>query len=216
MSKYGWAPKPVRTSLRSLILVLSATAVLVLSSVLLPIAANAATSGNLLSPGDSSQATVYDALSHVYDGAAQNVRTRTGDVPSVVATDAVQGLGEAVAGAAPPISVVSGFSVAANTPTTGTNFIVRPNGETIIVPEGASGPYPVRTGNGFQFTGGQGGHGLDPRVTGVRVMDPKTTGTYQYPNGYVSYMNVEDQAVNPLTGQTVSKADPWWHWSNLP
>jgi len=109
--------------------------------------------------------------------------------------------------------------VAANTSTTGTNFIVGPNGETIVVPDGAVGPSPVTNGKGFQFTGGSGGHGLDPSVTSVRIMDPATTGPYTYPNGYVSYLNgavPRPQTVNPFTGQTVGKADPWWHWSNQP
>lgn len=95
----------------------------------------------------------------------------------------------------------------------GPSFIVHPSGEAVPVPEGATGPTPVRTGKGFQFTGGSGGHGLDPRVTDVRVMDPVTTGKYQYPNGYVSYSNRAGQAVNPYTGQTLSRSDPWWHWA---
>jgi hypothetical protein len=95
------------------------------------------------------------------------------------------------------------------------NFVAHPNGEIIAVPEGAVGPTMVRTGKGIEFTGGSGGRGLDPRVTSVRVMDPVTTGKYPYPNGYVSYSNAAEQAVNPVTGGTVSKTDPWWHipWS---
>jgi hypothetical protein len=92
-----------------------------------------------------------------------------------------------------------------------TNFIVHPNGEIVPVPEGAVGPSPVDTGKGFQFTGGSGGHGLDPRVTDVRIMDPVTTGKYTYPDGYVSYGN-GGQTVNPWTGRTISNADPWAHW----
>jgi RHS repeat-associated protein/fimbrial isopeptide formation D2 family protein len=93
-----------------------------------------------------------------------------------------------------------------------TNFIVHPNGDVVPIPRGAVGPTPVDSGKGFQFTGGSGGHGLDPRTTDVRIMDPVTTGKYQYPNGYVSYSNGSGQAVNPYTGQTVGKADSWWHW----
>lgn len=92
-------------------------------------------------------------------------------------------------------------------------FITRPNGETIIVPRGATGPRPVASGKGFQFSGGSGGYGLDPRVTGVRIMDPTLPGVkYPYPSGYVSYFNKEGQAVNPFTGQTIGRADPFWHW----
>ncbi len=94
----------------------------------------------------------------------------------------------------------------------GPSFITNSNGETIPVPEGASGLTPVDSGKGFQFSGGSGGNGLDSRVTGVRVMDPVTGGKYPYPNGYISYMNAEGQTVNPWTGQTVSNADPWAHW----
>ena len=90
-----------------------------------------------------------------------------------------------------------------------TSFVVKPNGETIIVPEGATGPTPVRSGKGVQYTGGSGGHGLDPRVADVRVMDP----TPQYPDGYASYSNAGNppQTVDPYTGKTVAKNDPAWH-----
>lgn len=42
-------------------------------------------------------------------------------------------------------------------------------------------------------------------------MDPVTSGKYQYPNGYVSYMNSGGQVVNPLTGRTLQPSDPLWH-----
>jgi RHS repeat-associated protein len=91
-------------------------------------------------------------------------------------------------------------------------FVVHPNGEAVIVPEGASGPFPTRNGRGVQFTGGAGGRGLESSVSSVRIMDPVTTGQYPYPNGYVSYANSRGQAVNPFNGETVGKASPWWHW----
>jgi len=90
--------------------------------------------------------------------------------------------------------------------TTSTGFIVSSDGVALPVPEGASGPTATE-GPGFQQTGGTGGRGLDSRVTGVRVMDA----TPQNPLFRASYMNVEGQTVNPFTGHTVSKADPWWH-----
>jgi RHS repeat-associated protein len=95
-----------------------------------------------------------------------------------------------------------------------TSFIVRSNGEIVVVPQGATGPELTESGKGFQFTGGSGGHGLDARTTDVRIMDPVTSGKYQYPDGYVSYSNRAGQAVNPFTGQTVPKSSPWWHWSS--
>lgn len=91
------------------------------------------------------------------------------------------------------------------------NFVVHPNGEAVIVPNGAMGPHPVNTGKGFQFQGGSGGHGLANNTTSVRIMDPVLDGKYPKPNGYVSYSNKADQAVNPYTGQTISKKDPMWH-----
>lgn len=92
------------------------------------------------------------------------------------------------------------------------NFIVSSNGEIVAVPEGAVGPTMADSGNGMQFTGGSGGRGLDPRVTDIRVMDPVTTGKYTYPDGYVSYSNAAGQTVSPVTGQTIGRSDPFWHW----
>ena len=42
----------------------------------------------------------------------------------------------------------------------GPNFIVSKGGTVFPVPEGAAGPGPVNSGNGFSFTGGSGGNGL--------------------------------------------------------
>jgi hypothetical protein len=112
-------------------------------------------------------------------------------------------------GLAEEVNVANGETAAiANGP----NFIVHPNGDVIPVPDGATGPVPVNSGRGFQFEGGSGGHGLDPRTSAIRLMDPIPAGTYPYPEGYASYSNVEGQTVNPYTGQTVPKSSPWWHW----
>ncbi len=87
--------------------------------------------------------------------------------------------------------------------------IVGPDGvELPGVPAGAAG---VDIGTGVQYSIPEGTPGLDPRVVSVRVMDPVTTGKYQYPNGYVVYMNASGQTVNPLTGRTISNADPLAH-----
>jgi len=56
------------------------------------------------------------------------------------------------------------------------------------VPKGATGPLSVETGKGFQFIEGAGGNGLNSKVTGFRFMDPITTGKYQYPGGYGSFL----------------------------
>ena len=91
-----------------------------------------------------------------------------------------------------------------------TNFVVKPNGETVVVPDGAVGPTPVRSGAGVQYSGGSGGHGLDPRVASVRIMEP----TEKYAHGYSSYLNASDspQAVNPYTGRTMPKNDRGGTW----
>ena len=96
------------------------------------------------------------------------------------------------------------------------SFIVKPNGETVIVPKGAQGPFLVESGKGFMFRGGSGGHGLSDAATDVRIMDPVTGGKYPKPNGYASYLNGGGQTINPFTGQTVGKSSPWWHWEFLP
>jgi hypothetical protein len=70
----------------------------------------------------------------------------------------------------------------------------------------------LKTGKGVQFVGGNGGRGLDQRVTGVRIMDPVVSGKYTYPEGYVTYENAAGQVVNPWSGKTVSNSDPWAHW----
>jgi RHS repeat-associated protein len=78
------------------------------------------------------------------------------------------------------------------------------------VPRGATGVL-TPTGKGLQYEIPGGTPELDPRVKSIRVMDPLTTGKYQYPNGYVAYMNEQGQTVNPLTGQTVQPSDPLAH-----
>ncbi|SBT91047.1 RHS repeat-associated core domain-containing protein [Streptomyces sp. DI166] len=88
--------------------------------------------------------------------------------------------------------------------------VTGPGGEVLPLPKGAAGT-PVNSGKGWAYDIPAGTKGLDPRVVRVRVMDPVTTGKYQYPKGYVVYMNKAGQSVNPITGQTVSKADPYNH-----
>ena len=96
------------------------------------------------------------------------------------------------------------------------DFVVTKAGEAIPIPAGASGPRAVETGLGFEYVGGRGGHGLDPRVSSVRIMDP-TLPKYPspgYPGGYVNYRNSAQpraQTVHPRTGDTIARNDPWWH-----
>jgi RHS repeat-associated protein len=92
-------------------------------------------------------------------------------------------------------------------------FVVTPQGEAIPVPKGAVGPTPSITGKGFQYKGGSGGSGLDPKVSDVRIMDPTAPKgpSPGYPGGYVSYSNRAGQTVNPATGRTIPPTDPQWH-----
>ena len=85
------------------------------------------------------------------------------------------------------------------------NFLVASSGATIRVPAGATGPTPTQA-SGFQFLGGSGGNGLNPRVTGVRVMEPNATQGRR-----AVYMNVQGQTVSPATGRTVAPNDPAAH-----
>ena len=78
------------------------------------------------------------------------------------------------------------------------------------VPEGAAG-VPVQTAKGYEYTIPRGTPEVDPRVTSVRIMDPVTTGKFQYPGGYAVYMNGSGQTVNPVTGQVIGRSDPFAH-----
>jgi len=90
------------------------------------------------------------------------------------------------------------------------SFVVEPNGETVIVPKGATGPTPTRNGLGFQYKGGSGGNGLHSTARDVRIMEPVTGGKYDHPNGFASYTN-GDQTINPFSGEPVGKDSGWWH-----
>jgi hypothetical protein len=91
--------------------------------------------------------------------------------------------------------------------------MVTPQGDVVAVPQGATGPMPLRTGKGVQYTDGSNGHGLDPRVSDVRIMDPTPPRGQSpgYPGGYVSYSNSRGQTVHPYTGRTIAPDDPFGH-----
>ncbi len=111
-----------------------------------------------------------------------------------------------------PQDYPNGKCPASGIPNQAPNFIVTKDGTAYPVPNGATGPEPANNGQGMQFQGGSGGNGLDPRTSGFRFMDPVTSGNYQYPDGYGSYNNANDQTVNPYTGSpNISKSDPLWH-----
>jgi len=157
-------------------------------------------------------AYVYDASAYVYDAStslSSQSATTTDARGSPVGPGAVS-WGRSVSATHGVVAAHTADDVAGAAP--GPAFIVRPNGETVIVPQGASGPVPTR-GDGFQFTGRSAGNGLHPSVSDVRIMDPVLEGKYTYPNGYASYLNSGGQTVNPFTGQTIGESSPWWHWA---
>jgi RHS repeat-associated protein len=94
---------------------------------------------------------------------------------------------------------------------TSPNFIAPPGGTAFPVPNNAIGPSDIATRSGFLFQGGSGGYGFSPNTSGLRIMDPVTSGPYTYPNGYGVYMNRNDQTINPFTGRTISPTDPLAH-----
>ena len=82
------------------------------------------------------------------------------------------------------------------------------------MPQGTTGPIPVHSGKGLQYTGGRGGHGFNPRVTNVRMIMAPTLSrgpSPGYPGGYVSYSNRSGQTVHPYTGRMIAPGNPLWH-----
>ena len=78
------------------------------------------------------------------------------------------------------------------------------------VPKGAVG-VPTQAGKGLEYAIPRGTPEISEKVASVRIMDPVTSGKYQYPNGYAVYMNGSGQTINPLTGQTIARTDPYAH-----
>jgi RHS repeat-associated protein len=110
-----------------------------------------------------------------------------------------------------PPAPQSGPSISApNAPPKAPEYVVSPGGDVILVPKGATFTPVINDAGdvtGVGYTGGSGENGLDPKVAGVRIMDP----TPQNPNGYVTYQNSAGQGVNPNTGRTISNSDPMRH-----
>lgn len=42
-------------------------------------------------------------------------------------------------------------------------------------------------------------------------MDPMTNGNDEYPHGYAASMNAQGRTVNPLTGETALRTEPYAH-----
>jgi RHS repeat-associated protein len=125
--------------------------------------------------------------------------------PAQSVVDNVVGDAFVLGGFGPEASAAEGTTALARSP----DFIATENGTVFAVPKGATGPGPVASGKGFSFTGGSGGNGLNPNTTGLRLMDPVTTGPYQYPNGYGVYMNQAGRTVDPYTGLPIPRNDPF-------
>ncbi|MFZ4179475.1 polymorphic toxin-type HINT domain-containing protein [Streptomyces griseoincarnatus] len=93
--------------------------------------------------------------------------------------------------------------------------ILGPKGETLWLPKGRKAVAVTDNGKGWVYEIKESealANGLDKKVRYVRVMDPVTKGNYQYPNGYVIYMNGSGQTMNPITGQVgIPKSDPYNH-----
>jgi hypothetical protein len=70
---------------------------------------------------------------------------------------------------------------------------------------------PTLTGKGMEYVIPRGTAEISERVASIRIMEPVTSGKYQYPNGYAVYMNDSGQTINPLTGKTVAPGDPYAH-----
>ena len=181
---------------------------------MIPIAGDAAIGARLLAKGARavkdmhSAENVGKAADEVGEGATQLVKDAKQSGPVPAEGPPVTNGGHPTPPPGGPAPPVGGGGDNLHSP----NFVVHPNGEAVPVPDGATGPLPTDNGAGIQFQGGSGGHGLDPRTSGVRIMPPDTRGKYPYPNGYLKYNNKIGQAVNPNTGQTVSRSDPWAHW----
>jgi hypothetical protein len=75
------------------------------------------------------------------------------------------------------------------------------------VPPGLISETPAKSGQGWIFPIAPNQPGIDPRVASIRVMEP----TQQYPNGYLNYLNVMGQEVDPFTGRTLPSTDPFAH-----
>lgn len=48
-------------------------------------------------------------------------------------------------------------------------------------------------------------------VDTLRMMDPVTSGRYQYLDGYGVYQNSQEQGVDPATGRTIPNNSPLRH-----
>ncbi|MGW4323173.1 hypothetical protein ACWEMW_28865 [Streptomyces sp. NPDC004684] len=93
--------------------------------------------------------------------------------------------------------------------------VLDPKGEKLWLPKGRKAVATANNLKGWVYEIKKSeavANGLSDKVTYVRVMDPVTKGKFQYPNGYVEYLNAAGQTVHPLTGRAdIAKSDPYYH-----
>lgn len=86
--------------------------------------------------------------------------------------------------------------------------VIGPNGVNLPgVPPGLLSDTAANSGQGWIYPVTPNQPGIDPRVVSIRVMEP----TSQYPNGYLNYLNIDGQEVDPFTGRTVPPTNPYAH-----
>jgi hypothetical protein len=86
--------------------------------------------------------------------------------------------------------------------------VIGPNGVNLPgVPPGVLSDTAAKSGEGWIYPVTPDERGIDPRVASIRVMEP----TSQYPNGYLNYLNINGQEVDPFTGRTVPPTNPYAH-----
>ncbi|WP_103533739.1 polymorphic toxin-type HINT domain-containing protein [Streptomyces sp. SM11] len=92
--------------------------------------------------------------------------------------------------------------------------VVGPQGEKLWLPKGRKAIAQADSKKGWFFdikASEAVANGFHKSVKFVRVMDPVTSGKYQYPNGYITYANEVGQFINPHTGKTIDKFSDYWH-----
>jgi hypothetical protein len=86
--------------------------------------------------------------------------------------------------------------------------VIGPGGVNLPgVPPGVISDIPADSGQGWIYPIAPNQPGIDSRVASIRVMEP----TGRYPQGYLNYLNINGQEVNPFTGRTVAPSDPFAH-----
>lgn len=118
-------------------------------------------------------------------------------VAIILAVGPTSTVGQTIVGVQGPpgLRLVSATGVAAETADAVRPWVIRAGDLKLPgVPNGVT----VQTGKGLEYAIPRGTPEISERVTSVRIMDPVTSGKYQYPSGYAVYMNESGQTVNPF------------------